>query len=482
MFRRGLIGYLPVNVVQAIAGFGAIVVFTRLLSATAYGDYALAFSVTSLVHTALFTWSEAAVARFYAAEPGARGRADLLATLYRSSALLTAAVPLAAALILTLAPISAALKLAICAGLASAMARTFLKIAQERRRAAGEVRGFAVYDIAQTGGGFLIGVTLAALGLGGAAPLLGLGLASLVCLMFAARGELALARPGRFEPARLKRYAAYGLPVSLSLLMSLALSTTDRFVLAAYMDQAAVGAYHAGYTLANRTLDVLFIWFGMAAAPAAVAAFERGGAAALDKLARQQASLMLLVSVPAATGLALVAAPLSQLMVGPDLAAAAGRVTPWIALSALFAGVNTYYLATAFTLSRRTGRLFIAIAIPAVANLALTLLLIPRFGLDGAVWATTASFALGAVASYALGRSVLALPIPWSDLARVALASGAMAAAVLALPSPGGLPELLLKAGAGALVYAACAFALDTAGVRSRSGSLLRTLKPSPAA
>ena len=62
-------------------------------------------------------------------------------------------------------------------------------------------------------------------------------------------------------------------------MMGLALATTDRFVLGASLNPAAVGAYHAGYSLSNRTLDVLFAWLGMAGGPAAVAALERGGPA-----------------------------------------------------------------------------------------------------------------------------------------------------------------------------------------------------------
>ena len=69
----------------------------------------------------------------------------------------------------------------------------------------------------------------------------------------------------------------------LSLILALALATTDRFLLAAYLGRhGSVGVYHAGYSLANRTLDVMFIWLGMAGGPAAVVALERGGKAALD--------------------------------------------------------------------------------------------------------------------------------------------------------------------------------------------------------
>jgi O-antigen/teichoic acid export membrane protein len=476
MFWRGVVGYLPVNLVQALAGFGAILVFTRLLSPADYGAYALAFSVTTLVHTCLFTWNEAAMARFYAAEP-AETRRHLFATIYRTLAGMSVAIPALAALILLALPLSAQLKLAIGAGLASVVARSLLKLAQERRRAAGEVKGYAVLDIVQSGGGFLIGAALAIAGWGGASPLAGAGAASAICLIWALPSELKQARGGRFQAERAKAHVAYGLPLSLSLVMSLALATTDRFVIAGFLNNAAVGAYHAGYSLSNRTLDVMFLWLGMAGSPACVAALERGGPAALQRVAREQASFMLLIALPAAAGMALVARPLTEVMVGGGLRAAAERVTPWIAASALFSGLTTHYLHTAFTLARRTRRLMLAMAIPAAANLALTLALIPRFGLDGAVWATAASYGVGMITAFALGRDCLKLPIPWDALTRCALATAVMAVAVIALPALGGLPELLLKASVGAAVYGLMALVLDAGGSRSQAGRLRHLLR-----
>ncbi len=476
MFWRGVVGYLPVNVVQAVAGFGAIVVFTRMLTPSQYGDYALAFSVTGVVYSCLFVWIEAAMARFYAAED-AVGRLSLYATLYRAFAAMAVALPLVAGCLLLLLPIGSALKLAMGAGLVSITARSLLKMAQERRRAAGEVRGYAVFDMAQTGGGFALGAVFAVLHLGGASPLLGAGVASAACLVFALPSELGPARKGRLEIARLRRYAAYGLPISLSLLMGLALATTDRFVLAAYMNEATVGAYHAGYSLSNRTLDVMFMWLGMAGGPACIAALERGGQAALERTAREQAAFMVLISFPAAAGLALVAHPLADLMVGPALRQNAARVTPWIALSGLFYGLTAHYLNTAFTLGRRTFRQLVAIGVPALANLGLTLVLIPRYGLDGAMWATTASYGLGAVMSVLLQRGGVSLPIPWTAVGRCGAATGIMALAVSRLPSGGGIGELAAKSLVGALVYGAAALSLDAGHARSHAARALGALR-----
>jgi len=252
---------------------------------------------------------------------------------------------------------------------------------------------------------------------------------------------------------------------------------TDRFLLAAFLNQTAVGLYHAGYSLSNRTLDVIFIWLGAAGGPAAVAALERGGPEALRRTAHEQASLMLLIGLPAAVGLALVARPLAELMVGEGLRSGAARVTPWIAASGFFAGLTTYYLHTAFTLARKTRLLLVAMAIPAGANLLLTFLLIPPFGLDGAMWATAASYALGAAASLALGRRVMALPVPWLELVRCGAAAAGMAAVVLLIPDVGGVLELLAKAAAGVIVYAALALAFDASEMRSRFSQLVRSLQ-----
>ena len=480
MLKQGLLGYLPVNIVQALAGFGSIMIFTRLLSPNDYGAYALAFSVTSLVYLACLTWIEAAMARFYAAEKTEAGRADLYATLYRTFAVMMFAAPAICGAIVTILPLPPELRGAIIAGLVSVVFRSLLRLAQERRRAAGEVKGFAIIDIVQTGAGFLIGTALVFAGLGASGPLAGAGAASALCLIWALPSEIKVARQGKFERKRLTAYMAYGLPVSLSLMMSLALATTDRFVLAGYLNEATVGAYHAGYSLSNRTLDVMFLWLGMAAQPACIAALEQGGREALMRTATHQASLMILIALPASVGLMLVANPLAHFMVGPALADRAARVTPWIASGAFLSGMTTHYFNSAFVLARQTKRLFIAIAIPAALNLLLVLFLVPRYGLDGAMWATAASYGFAMIVSISLARGETALPIPWGTLAKTGAATAVMALVVSRLQASGGLIELFSKAAAGALVYGLGILILDASGARGHAATLIASLRSRP--
>ncbi len=477
MFWRGVLGYLPVNVAQGVVGLLTIVLFTRVLDPAQYGVYALAFSVGSLTQTILLTWTEAAMARFLAARTQDDRLADHFATLFRLWLCAAVVVPLAC-VVVWLTPLDAPLKIAVVAALASTLVNSLMKLALERRRAAGEVSGAALLTMAQTAGGFLLGLALAFAGLGGAAPVLGVGMISAICVLAVLPGELKRMTGGKFDKVLARSYAAYGLPVSMSLILALVLASTDRLLLGAFLDEATVGVYHAGYSLGSRTLDVVFIWLGMAGAPALISALERGGQAALTEAAREQAGFMTLLTLPAAVGLALVARPLADLMIGEGLRAGASHVTPWIAASGWLSGVTTYYLLQAFTLARRTPLLIVSMSAPALANVILNLALIPRLGLDGALWATTLSYGLGAVAAWALGRRACALPIPWDVLAKAGSACVAMAVIVQALPSPGGVPELALKAGAGAAVYGAIVLGLDVGGLRAKLSSLLRRRAP----
>ncbi len=466
MFWRGVWGYLPANIIQGLVGFGAIIVFTRLLSAEDFGRYAIAFSVMTLFHVATFSWLEASMARFWAAEKS-ETLADHFLTLYRTAAVMTAAALPLMALILWVSPIGPGLKIAIAVGVAGIPIRCLSKLAQERFRASGAVRKSATLDIFVSLGGFGIGVIAALMGAGAASPLIGLALAPLLTLPFVLPGELKQARGGTLYRDRLWSYARYGYPIAAGLGLSLVMASTDRFLLEIFIGPEAVGAYHAGYSLASRTLDVLFIWLGAAGTPALIMAWERGTREGFLAAAREQASTFVLIGLPAAVGVALVATPLAEFMIGEDLRSAAASVTPLIALSALLSGVTSYYLSQSFVLGRRTDRLLLTLCIPAASNVVLNLALVPSMGVMGAAIATTTSFGIGVLASIAMGRRIgVAMPIPWTTLGRCGLACGSMALVVSALPSWGGIGEVLVKAGVGAVVYGAVVVALNAAGVR----------------
>jgi len=477
-FLRHLAGYLPVKIASAIGSFGGIYAFTRLLGAEAYGRYALLFSLFALLHTLTLTWAEAANYRF-AARAQRRAR---LANHYRTGVTLMGRALLAAMIVwaclfaglsqlegyrLPMLWLGALLPLA-----------TIIQFALEAHRAAQRVGRYATVATIRTLAGFALGALLAATtGLGAAAPFAGLVGASLVLAIGEGAFLLRASRGGHHEPRMARAWAAYGLPVAAALVLDLVLSASDRFLIAIFLGEAAVGAYAAGYGVADKTVLLICAWAAMAGSPLVLAAYERAGSAGAAAPARNLARTLLLLGLPAATGLALVARPLAEVMIGPDLRSQAVEIIPWIAFAGLLNGLLIHYCCEAFQLARRTGLRAALMAVPAGLNIALNLVALPWLGLMGAVYATLASYGAGVVLLALVGRRYVALPWPRGDAARIALAALAMWPVIALLPETGrAWSDLLVQAVAGALTYGLVILALDAAGVR---GFLLERRKRS---
>ncbi len=478
MLNRHLIAYLPVYLAQALVGFGSVAVFTRILSPDEYGRYVLILAGASLAATLVFTWLDAAVARHHARSDARGWLPGHLWTAWRLFGGLALCAGLAASLAIWLVPMTGELKLAISFAIASTIIRSGLSVALETRRAAGQSWRYSLIETFTLSGGFALGIVfILAGGLGAAGPFAGLALASVIALAIDAPILLSKAKRDRADATRAMAFFAYGAPVAVSLIFEHLLSVGDRFVIAAFLGEAATGAYAAGYGVADRSLSIIFLWLGAATGPLMIKALEHHGRAAAQDVGRKTAGLMALIGFPAAAGLALVAEPAARVLIGPEIALAAASVMPFIAVSGLMNGIMTHYFHEAFVLGRRPKVMAGVMLVAAAANLALNLILIPRLGITGAALSTMLAYGAALVACVLIGRRIFVLPVPLGDWARAAIATAAMALAILALPQLDlALAELALTVTTGALVYGALALALNIAGCRAFIGQLRLSL------
>ncbi len=474
MLARRLLGFLPASLVSGLTSFAAVFLYTRLMTPAEYGQYALALTALGVVYTLCVTWAEAAAYRF-AAEAEARG--DMASHIRTSLGLLAGSAALIVGVIALALPFADDGRMPLVfAVMAVAAAMPLVNTAQELNKAAGRSTRYAAIKIVQDVGGFVFGALLAWRGgLGAAAPLVGL---ACVLAGLALREGVALwrqSRGGAFEPQRIRRYTAYGLPIAFALVLNIALDTGDRVLIAAFLGPEAVGVYAAGYGVIDKTIGLICAWAAMAGAPMMMAAWEAGDRLGLTRASAGLARTLMLAGMPAAVGLALVARPLAEVMIGEAMRAEAARIMPWIALAGLMNGLVLYFFSEAFQLSRRTGLRALLMLGPALFNIVLNAVLLPRLGLMGAVYATLASYALALVLLAGVGRRHVRLAWPWTDTLKIAAACLVMAGLVRALPIWGGLAELMLKAGAGATTYATALVLLDVGGARARLANRLRS-------
>ncbi len=470
MLWRHLIGYLPLNIAQAVAGFGGIFLLTRLLTPEQFGLYSLVFSIVVISHSLCFTWIEAAVARSYARAEADQRLADHLATAFHFLTIGVLIVGFLGFTAILLLPFSTELQTVLGFALASMLLRSFFILSQEARKAAREVARYSIMEFFSVMAGFGLGIAIVyATPLKAAGPFAGVLVATVIALLFDLPKMLYRAKGGKASFTELKQFFSYGMPLSLSLILSYVLQAGDRFVISALLGNGQVGIYAAGYGTANRGLDILFVWAGMAAGPLLIAALELGNAQKAKDMARKAFAIMALLTFPAATGIALVATPLANVMTGPEFREGAAAIIPWITLAGLMNGITTYYLVVAFTLSKRTVAMVWVTAAPAVLNIALNFMLLPVLGLIGAVIATIIAYALGMVMTAFIGRKYFELPLPFAEAIKNGLACGVMAIAVLLLPVPETMPDfvkLLIMAGVGVLVYGGAAWLLNLAECR----------------
>ncbi|HVY86162.1 MAG TPA: polysaccharide biosynthesis C-terminal domain-containing protein [Caulobacterales bacterium] len=470
MIGKRIFALAPLQLAQALVGFGAVAAFTRLMTADEFGRYALALSISMFAHTMVFTWAEAAAYRFFAAAKAERRLSDHFATLLVIAlALGAAALLLTGGLLFVLdarADIIAISVFAACA----AIFRFITRMTRETERAALAIGRYAAAETAYLAIGFAAGVALlTTLHLGAAAPFAGLMVAGLVVFAVDAPRILARARGGAPSVARIGAYAGYGAPLALAIAVDLGVQTAARFLIAHQAGPAALGAYAAAFGLA-RPLDLIFMWAGAALTPLLLIAYEKDGAEGVRAEAARVFTPMVALALPATIGLALTAQPLAHLLIGHTLSDQAAAVLPWLAVAGLFSGLNLYYWSEAFQLSRRTGLRALVMFAPGAMQLTLTFLLAPHFGaLGGAIAAAAASVSAACLLAL-VGRQLLPLPLPLSLLSRVTAAASIMAGAVSMLPPDALVQRVLLGCGA----YALGAWLLDIGEARAWTQTLAR--------
>lgn len=307
--------------------------------------------------------------------------------------------------------------------------------------------------------------------------LMGLGatgilLAMAVSFTLAAGAGLAIVLPKRrlqISRVALGASLAYGLPLLPHTLSTIIFQATDQLLLAA-SDSQGLGV--AGlYLLATQVASVVFM-FGMGMQKAWLPFFLRedrdradaGDWGRVRVLSFFGVSVVGLVAVGVGL-LAPEAVALASVFSERDWSGAA-TVVPILVLGAF---VRSYYLtALAVVMANKVTARFIAVVtLPTAAlNVLLNSLWIPRWGMEGAAWATATSWVVTTLAAGVLARRARKVPFKYGQAAVLALLVGA--AVVL------GTGQSLGVRAAVILAFAATVVAIDGRDIKAAIASLRR--------
>ena len=252
----------------------------------------------------------------------------------------------------------------------------------------------------------------------------------------------------RFELPLLREWFWKGLPFALTFVLTILYFRIDQPLVYAIQSKTAAGYYGAAYKPIESLLFIPMTFLSIVFPVLSVYHRERPREM-VDTLSRFYKAL-LLMGWPMSVGIYVLAVPLNHALHFRDQSAPALQI---LALALGFAFVNNAFIG-ALNASDRQSSFTWAAAWSLVANVALNLALIPRFGYLGASVATVLTeVVLGAVAWILTARHVGRVPVlalSW----RIVLAGLVMGVAIYPLSSLEGL-AVAIPIAAGVIVYAA---------------------------
>lgn len=474
-----ILSFAPAYVVQLITSLLGIFVITRILTPQEYGLYALALSLMSLCQSALFSWSDVGIKRFLE-RAVVRGQvAVLAATVYSGLGVGAVVLVVLGCAGLAFSPNTPGIATLLVIGSAAVIARQFSQVAKSFQLAALARNRFLLMDCSENVISLAAGLALCwYAGMGAAGIMLGMLAGALVVVAYDVRSFLGRLRGGLIDLRLQREVIGFAAPIAAVFFAEYIVASADRWLIEYFLGSHALGIYAVAYNVADRAVSAVFVALAVASYPLVMQAFERDGAHAARMQALRYAELLMALSLPAIGGFIVVSQRLAAIFTGPAYAAEVAPLMPLIGLAIFINGVRTHYVAQSMHLARRTW-LILASSVPAaLVNLLANVVLLPRMGLMGAVWATVIAYALGLVVNVVLMATTFPLPFPVRESAKALAGTLIMCAVLQAVPFPRSAIGLVAMMLAGGACYGTAAFGFDLIGVRTRAIALLARRRP----
>jgi len=455
--------YLLSRGVPGLVGFATIIIYTRLLSPEAYGQYALVVTGAVLCNAILYHWLNASLLRFL---PQYRdNEADLFAAILGAFISVSFLAGAGGAL-LAMVWWDSVWGGLIAIGILLVWMQAWFTINLELVRSRLAPIRYGLISMLKAVVALGLGVVLVLWGYDAygalAGLLIGLGIAGL----WSSWGQWASFKGWRFNREIVKTLLSYGLPLTASFALAVIISSTDRFMLAGIINESATGLYAAGQGLAQQTVGVLMTMVNLAAYPLILRTLESAGPDEARAQLRKNAILLLGIGLPVAAGFIILSPNIAKIFLGKEFQAAGIELMPWFAVASLLAGVRAYYFDLAFYLGKRTRIQMLVMGSAALLNVVLNFWFIPVYGLLGAIYASVSAHGIAVVLSAILGRRAFHLPSVYGDVSRLLAAVLAMAMALFVVPRGEDALTLVLSITVGGGVYVGCVLALNIGGVR----------------
>jgi O-antigen/teichoic acid export membrane protein len=435
--RREFLGdlgkYLPSYIVPAVVGLVAIPIITRLFPPGDYGDYALVMVSVSVATGIGSGWISASVIRFFSACQRENRLGEFYGTTIKLALISIATILIVGLgiLLIVKSHISANLYFLMLIGLLSFAIISFYSVIHSILRAKRKATWYSFFIIWRSVVGLGLGVALVVCFHLSVEGLLWGAVVS-IALAFPLAWKVALGKPslreGGVRSSLASEMTRYGLPLIVVNLSSWVAMLSDRYVIDFFRGSAEVGIYSAAYAIPTGSIVAIVSLFALSATPIGVNIWEKEGIKKSQEFLTKTTRYYLLIGLPAAVGLSVLAKPIMDIFTAPAYFSGYS-VIPLVAFASFLLGVSGRF-AMVLNFYKKTNLNMICTLVSAALNLGLNIIFIPKYGFIAAAVTTLIAFAVDLILKIIVSWRLLAWQFPFQSLGRVLAASAVMGAVV----------------------------------------------------
>jgi len=449
------VGYVLIgNVILVLLGFLQLPILTRGLGANLYGTWALINATIAFIAPfALLGFGETIV-RFLAAETDiSRIRDDFLSALSSTvlisgiafSLLLFFLSDLLAAHIFKDTQSSFYIKLAaalIPVACMSAMTSAYLTAFRKM----GLMATFTVAQIAVNVGLIYLSLRFGYRLTGVITATIAASLLFHLALLYIILKQIGFKFPGF---SRLKSFLSYGLPLMPTSAVLWIISSSNRYFISYYIGVTETGIYSAAYNIGWYTV-FLISPITRLLFPTISKSYDEENLGETRNYLKYSLKYFMMIAIPSAFGLSILAKPILQVLTTSEFVTGS-TIVPFIAFSGVLSGV---YEISVFIihLVKKTRLVFMLLAISALLNVVLNVVLIPRMGLPGAATATLVAYGAVCILVIIVTRRYLKFDLSAPFILKSILSSLIMAICIW-LISPESIAWIIASIFIGVVVY-----------------------------
>jgi O-antigen/teichoic acid export membrane protein len=453
--------YSPSQFLPALTAFITTPILTRLFPPAEYGYWALATSASAFLVALAVSGLGSTVLRYYPAYKAKSTLDVFFATLSVTVGTIVIIVAGTSFLILFLlkeflpSVLVQLLPLVLLIFVAQSIFTVFISVL----RAQGRSGSFTCFQLFMNYGALGVGLLLVAVWRFRVEGLLWGTLITLVLtlpfLIFLATRRVGI-HPKHFHLTDAGQIWNYAWPLALGGVAMWGLRLSDLFIIGFFRPERDVGLYSVSYNISAKTIELLVALFLLSVSPLVYSTWESEGREATENAMTMLTRVYLILCLPAAVGLSVLAVPFVALLTAPEYYEGS-RIVGFVAFSSFAWGLsNIAFMGIA--IKKQTLRLGANNIAAASTHIGLQLLLVPRFGYVAAAISTLIGFTVLLVLNTLASRPFLTWRFPFSTLRNVIVASvvmGLVAWGIYGLSRPG-------SSGSPAYLFLSIAVAIPT--------------------